>query len=37
LVLKADGSVVAWGDNFYGQCAVPGQGCAPTLLLLLGN
>ncbi len=23
LGLKADGSIVAWGDNFYGQCNVP--------------
>ena len=23
LGLKADGSIVAWGDNGYGQCNVP--------------
>jgi hypothetical protein len=23
VVLKADGTVAAWGDNIYGQCAVP--------------
>src|SRR5713226_5539063 len=23
LALKSDGTVVAWGDNFYGQSAVP--------------
>ncbi|MCX6924978.1 MAG: hypothetical protein NT154_17450, partial [Verrucomicrobia bacterium] len=23
LALRADGSVIAWGDNSYGQCAVP--------------
>ena len=23
LALKADGTVVAWGDNNYGQCTVP--------------
>jgi alpha-tubulin suppressor-like RCC1 family protein len=37
LGVRADGRVVAWGDNDYGQCAVPGQGRAPALLLLLEN
>jgi len=23
LGLKADGSIVAWGDNFFGQCTLP--------------
>ena len=24
IVLRADGSLVAWGDNLYGQCTIPG-------------
>src|SRR6185369_9279761 len=25
LALKSDGTVVAWGDNFFGQSTVPGE------------
>jgi alpha-tubulin suppressor-like RCC1 family protein len=25
LALRADGSIVAWGDNSYGQCNVPSE------------
>ncbi len=37
LTLKADGGVVAWGDNRYGQCIPPWKRLTPALLLLLGN